>query len=184
MSTFAVPRQTAEERRETVLLVAMEEFALRGLDGTSTDDIARRAGISQPYLFRLFGTKKQLFVAAVTRCLEETLALFRSAAGGRSGEDVLDAIGEAYVEILSEPTRLRLQMQAYAACDDPEIREVVRAGFGRLVEFVEQASGVAPPRLSRFFARGMLLNVVASMDLLHADERWARMLIDGCREEG
>lgn len=181
MNAATLQRQTAEERRETVLTVAQEQFAERGLHGTSTDEIAKRAGISQPYLFRLFGTKKELYVATVERCMEETLALFRQAAGGKSGEEVLQAIGEAYLEALGDPTRLRAQMQAYAACDDPEIREVVRRGYGRLVEFVEQASGVDPDRLSRFFARGMLLNVIASMDLLAADERWAHLLLEGCR---
>ncbi len=176
-------RKSAEERREDVLEAALVEFAERGLEGASTDEIARRAGISQPYLFRLFGTKKELFKAAVARCLGGTLETFRKAAEGKSGEEALEAIGEAYMELItSDPNRLRAQMQAYAACDDEEIRAVVQRGFGELVEYAERVSGVDPGRLSRFFARGMMLNVIASMELLDAREPWAKKLIEGCRE--
>jgi hypothetical protein len=73
------------------------------------------------------------------------------------------------------------QMQAYASCDDPEIRAVVREGYGDLFTWTERVSGLGPEELGRFFAKGMLLNVVAAMDLLNSDEPWARRLIDGCR---
>ncbi|HLY93464.1 MAG TPA: TetR/AcrR family transcriptional regulator, partial [Gaiellaceae bacterium] len=117
-----VVRLSAEERRDDVLDAALIEFAERGLEGTSTEDIARRAGISQPYLFRLFGTKKELYKASVSRCFRETLDLFQRAAEGKRGEDALSAIGEAYREQLeTNRTWLRAQMQAYAASDDPEI---------------------------------------------------------------
>src|ERR1700746_1656292 len=119
----AATRSTAAERRDEVLDAAMVEFAEHGFDGASTDDIARRAGISQPYLFRLFGTKKELFKATVTRCLRETLELFQRAAEGKRGEAALEAIGKAYVEQLeADRVRLRLQMNSYVACDDPEVR--------------------------------------------------------------
>ena len=135
-------RSTAAARRDEVLDAAMIEFAERGFEGASTEDIARRAGISQPYLFRLFGTKKELFKASVARCLREALEMFQRAAEGKRGEEALKAIGEAYRQMLEEDrTRLRAQMQAYAACDDPEIREVVRAGFGDLVAYVRRVSG-------------------------------------------
>src|SRR2546426_3202400 len=118
-------RKSAEERRESVLDAAFEEFAARGLDGASTEAIAEKAGISQPYLFRLFGTKKELFKASVTRCFRETLEMFQRAAEGHRGEDALKAMGEAYMDVLeNDRVRLRAQMQAYAACDDPEICEV------------------------------------------------------------
>ena len=58
-------------RREEILAAAFDEFAEHGLDGTSTDVIARKAGVSQPYLFRLFGTKKELYLESVRRCLRE-----------------------------------------------------------------------------------------------------------------
>jgi AcrR family transcriptional regulator len=173
-------RQTAAERRESILDAALIEFAQRGLEGTSTEDIARRAGISQPYLFRLFGTKKELFKASVSRCFRETLETFQRAAEGKRGEEALKAMGTAYVEnLLSDRTRLRAQMQAYAACDDPEICELVRNGYGDLVAYVERVSGLPPAEVSRFFSIGMLMNVFASMNLMERPEPWSDRLLSG-----
>ena len=138
MNAATTTRKTADERREEILAAALEEFGEHGLHGTSTDSIARRAGVSQPYVFRLFDTKKDLYVEVVRRCLRETLELFQEASAGKRGEEALDAIGKAYVELLKNRIRLRAQMQAYADCDDPEVRAVVRKGYGALVEHVER----------------------------------------------
>ena len=176
---ISTKRKSAEERRESVLDAAFEEFAARGLDGASTEAIAEKAGISQPYVFRLFGTKKELFKATVTRCFRQTLEVFQRAAEGKRGEEALHAMGEAYVQLLADRVRLRGQMQAYAACDDPEIRDVVRDGYGDLVAYVERVADLPPERISRFFATGMLLNVIASMDLQDLSEPWAARLLAG-----
>jgi AcrR family transcriptional regulator len=183
MDASATTRKTADERREEILVVALEEFGEHGLDGTSTDTIARKAGISQPYLFRLFGTKKELYLESVRRCLRQTLELFQDAAAGTSGGDALDAIGQAYRGLLADRTRLRGQMQAYADCDDDEVREVVREGYGRLVEYVERVSGADPRTIRDFFAYGMLLNVFASMDLLDHPAPWAKGLVEACLKD-
>ena len=176
-------RKSAEERREAVLEAALEEFAARGLDGASTEAIAARAGISQPYVFRLFGTKKELFKASVARCFRETLDTFQRAAEGKRGEEALEAMGKAYVdELLVDRVRLRAQMQAYAACDDPELCAVVRDGFGDLVTYVERVTGLPSEAIADFFAKGMLLNVIASMGLDHSPEPWAERLVGGCKE--
>jgi AcrR family transcriptional regulator len=178
----AQQRKSAEERREAVLNAALEEFAARGLDGASTDAIAEKAGISQPYVFRLFGTKRELFMAVVNRCFRQTLELFQRAAEGKRGEEALHAMGKAYVdELLPDRVRLRAQMQAYAACEDPEIRTVVRDGYGDLVSYVERVTGLEPQEISSFFATGMLLNVVASMGLENLEEPWAERLVGGCK---
>ena len=109
-------RKSKEERREEILDAALEVFADQGLHGASTEEIARRAGISQPYVFRLFGTKKELYVAGVARCFRQTLELMQKAAEGKRGQEALAAIGLAYGELLaSDRTYLRAQMQAYAA---------------------------------------------------------------------
>jgi AcrR family transcriptional regulator len=177
-------RKSATERRDEILEAALVEFAAHGLDGGSTEAIAKAVGISQPYVFRLFGTKKELFMATIERCMRGTLEMFHTASAGLKGEDALHAIGEAYTERLTtDPTYLHSQMQAYAACDDPEIRDVVRRGFGELVEYVERVSGVPAEGVAHFFAKGMLLNVIASMDLLQASEGWAERLIEGCRKD-
>jgi AcrR family transcriptional regulator len=175
-------RKSAEQRRDEILDAAMIEFAQSGLEGASTEDIAKRAGISQPYVFRLFGTKKELFKATAARCLRETLEIFQRAAEGKRGEEALKAMGEAYRTLLEDRTRLRAQMQSYAACDDPEIRAVVRACYGDIVTYVERVSGADRATVSSWFAKGMLMNVMASMDLLNLDEPWAERLIAGCVE--
>ena len=117
----ATPRKTAEEREE-ILDAALTEFADHGFEGSSTDAIARVVGISQPYLFRLFGTKKGLYLASAERCLADTYD-FSAAAEGLSGEEALTAIGRSYKEMITaDPRRLKAQMQAYAASDDPDVR--------------------------------------------------------------
>jgi AcrR family transcriptional regulator len=177
-------RLTATERKDDLLDAAVIEFAERGYEGTSTEDIARRAGISQPYLFRLFGTKKELFKSTVARCFRETLEMFQRAAEGQRGEEALQAIGEAYRDLLeNDRVRLRAQMQAYAACDDPEICEVVRNGFGDLVAYAQRVSGLEAEAIAAFFAKGMLMNVLAAMQVMDAPEPWARTLLEGCGKE-
>jgi AcrR family transcriptional regulator len=178
-------RKTKEARREEILDAAVQEFAEGGLHGASTEEIARRAGISQPYVFRLFGTKKELFRAVVARCFRETLEMFQRAAEGLRGQEALDAMGNAYIARLSaDPIRLRAQMQAYAACHDPEIREVVQQGYGDLVAYAERVSGLPAAAVTQFFAMGMLLNVFASMEQFdHGAEPWAQRLLSGCVQQ-
>jgi AcrR family transcriptional regulator len=178
-------RLTATERRSSVLDAAMVEFAERGFVGTSTEDIARRAGISQPYLFRLFGTKKELYIASVTRCFRETLELFQRAAEGLRGEEALHAIGNAYIEQLeTDKVGLRAQMQAYAAAaEDPGIRTVVRAGYGDLVAYVRRVSGADEAEICQFFSTGMLLNVLAAMHVTDDPEPWMTELLAACGKD-
>jgi AcrR family transcriptional regulator len=180
-------RKSQAVRREEILAAAVEEFGEHGYHGGSTEGIARRAGISQPYVFRLFGTKQELFKAVVTRCFRETLELFQRAAEGKRGREALGAMGDAYVaQLTADRTRLKLQMQAYAASDEAEIADVVRHGFGDLVAYVERVSGLEAKDVAGFFAQGMLLNVFASMGLFagQADELWAERLLGGCKEIG
>jgi AcrR family transcriptional regulator len=163
---------TADERRESVLEAAVIEFSARGLDGTSTEHVAQRAGISQPYLFRLFPTKKALFLALVDRCFQRVADTFSAAAADLTGEEALGAMGDAYTRLLEDRTLLLLQMHAYAACSDPEIRTATRAGFRGLWLLVERLTGLSFDKITEFFAMGMLLNVAAAMDLPTVDERW------------
>jgi len=188
MAAKTTTRQTAEERREAVLDAARIEFSQHGLHGASTDAIARRAGISQPYLFRLFGSKKDLFIAVNDACFQRTLDTFRAAAAGKSGEEALRAIGEAYGELIeSDRTMLQGQLQAYAASvEDEDVRASTARGFGRLVDYIEAVSGADRRTVSRFFARGMLMNVLAAMQYSLAEEprdSWAARLAEGCRED-
>ena len=180
-------RKSQAERREEILEAALLEFAEHGYHGGSTEGIARRAGISQPYVFRLFGTKQELFKAVVARCFRETLELFQRAAEGKRGPEALEAMGNAYVEQLTaDSTHLKLQMQAYAASEEADIAAVVRQGFGDLVDYVERVSGLEDRSVALFFAKGMLLNVFASMGVFvgQAGEPWAERLLEGSKELG
>jgi AcrR family transcriptional regulator len=178
MSTGTV-RLSRREREQAIIEAAMQEFAVGGLHGTSVDAVAKRVGVSQPYLFRFFGTKKELFIAALRGGFGRTLRAFMDAAAGvaedADADAVLRALGLAYRHLLEDRTLLLLQMQGYAACEDPEIRRVVRDEFARLYRFVSRASGAPSERLRSFFATGMLMNVAAAMDLPSLKEEWARI---------
>ncbi len=179
------PRKTADERRDEILDAAFLAFGTHGFEGTSTEDIARAAGVSQPYLFRLFGTKKQLFLAAVER-LHELTGTALEAGIAQMSEDAhcgpFEAIGHAYTAAMATPGLLRMQMQALAACADPDVRRVVREGYGRLVDRIAAATNATPDVLAGFVAKGMLLNVLAAMDVLYGDSGlpWAERLKEGC----
>jgi AcrR family transcriptional regulator len=170
---------TSEERREGVLRAAEKGFAARGMHGTPTLDIARAAGISQAYLFRLFPTKAELFIALVRRCNERVHATFVEAARGAkdAGQDVLPAMGAAYRDLLQDRELLLVQLQAHAACDEPAVRDEMRRGFARLVELIEHESGADPEAVRSFFAQGMLLNVLAALGADAVDEHWAEVLL-------
>ncbi|HEV2360352.1 MAG TPA: TetR/AcrR family transcriptional regulator [Acidimicrobiales bacterium] len=166
-------RMTAPERRQSVLDAAVVEFAKGGLAGTSTEAIAARAGISQPYLFRLFPTKKALFIATVEACFGRVERSFTAAAAGMYGEAALEAMGMAYQDVLNNRTVLLAQLQTYAACDDDDVRAAAREGFSRLWHRVQELSGAPDDRLQIFFAMGMLTNVAVAMGLNELTETWA-----------
>lgn len=176
---------TAEDRREAVVAAAARAFASAGYEATSTEEIARMAGISQPYIFRLFGTKRDLFVAAVRRCFGLTLATFDTASEGLAGDEALAAMGAAYGELISDPAVLRLQMHAYAASvEDPETRAVTREGLRELWSLAQSRSGADPETMRLFFATGMLCNLIAAVGLDGLDEPWARDLMAAMAAKG
>jgi AcrR family transcriptional regulator len=165
-----VMRKSADERREDILAVAMEHFAAGGYHGTSTDAIAKEAGISQPYLFRLFHTKRELFLACDDRACEKVLDAFRRAAAAAPPGEKLHAMGHAYInELLPDRHAILMLMQAYAAAADPEIREHVRRSYGDVVSEVSELADARPDEVWSFFATGMLLNIVAALDLADSD---------------
>jgi AcrR family transcriptional regulator len=180
-ATTAPIRHSAAERREEILHAAVARFGQTGLHGTSTEAIARDVGVSQPYVFRLFGTKKELFIAAVSWGFEHTVEVFREA--GQAATDQHDAfrrIGLAYERLISDRRYLGIQLQAYAAAGDEEIREVVKDGFGKLVLEIIRHTDATPEQLAAFLGRGMLMNVAGSMGVLEAESGWATMVREGC----
>jgi AcrR family transcriptional regulator len=180
VASHSKTRKSAEERREEIVAAAFEHFAQSGYNGASTDAIARDAGISQPYLFRLFRTKRELFLACQQRSHERILQTFERAAEGVPQEERLEAMGHDYVALLADRTALLFQMQSYAACADPEIQARVRERYAETVEVVTRLSGAAPHEVWQFFSFGMLLNVMASLDLqaIADDVDWAKVWCD------
>lgn len=172
-------RQTAEERRRAVLDAAIAEFAVKGLQGASTEDIARRAEISQPYVMRLFGTKKELFMEAIKLVYSRILQSFQSATTDNQSNN-LDAMGEAYSRLLTRREELLLFLQGFAAAGDPEIRQLVQKEFGGLYLYVSNNVEASQSELQAFFAHGMLLSIAAAIDLptLLPDQEWAACLLE------
>ena len=163
-------RVPAAERRDALIDAAVEEFAHTGLHGTPVDRIARRVGVAQPYVFSLFPTKRDLFIAAVERCFESVKQTFGKAAAefdpatAEPGATVLKAIGDSYVQLLGADRRmLMLQLQAYSACDDEVIREHVSAAHAGLRQHIMDLSGTDPTTLDEFLAFGMYLSVQAAV---------------------
>ena len=168
-------RQTADARREALVAAAVKHFARTGLHGTAVSAITDEVGITQPYAFSLFGTKKGLFLAAVEHCFDHLDATFRAAADAAPAGERLAAMGESYSALLADRDWLLLQQQAYAACADEEVRDLVRRRYGRLYELVRDRSDADAAALTQFFAAGMLMNVAAAMDLpslVEGKEAW------------
>jgi AcrR family transcriptional regulator len=158
-------RQSADARRESIVAAALPHFARDGYRGASTDAIARDAGVSQPYVFRLFGSKRALFLACCAHNLARIHETFTAAAAGVPREERLHAMGQAYLALLGDREDLLVQLQGYAASADPEIRDAIRWGYGELVDLVRRETGASDEELWTFFARGMLLSVAAALDL-------------------
>jgi AcrR family transcriptional regulator len=173
-------RRSAAERRGEIIEIAIEHFALKGYNGTSTDVVAREAGISQPYLFRLFHTKRELFLACHEVMHARIAESFAEAARGLPPEERVPAMGKAYSDLLADRTSLLFQMQSYAASSDPEIQARVRERYADLVRQVGEATGAEPAELWSFFANGMLLNVIAALNLevLAPSEEWAACWVE------
>ncbi|WP_019203664.1 TetR/AcrR family transcriptional regulator [Tsukamurella sp. 1534] len=170
-------RMSGSDRRAQVLAVAAKEFAQHGLHGASTDEIAREAGITQAYVFRIFGTKKALFLELVRAAFDRLVDGMRDAVGESDGLDALSAMGRQYYDLLADETGLLLQLQGFAACGDPDVRDAVRGCFARLWDTADSGTGLEPVTVKTFLAYGMLLNVGAALDVEHVDADWA----DGIR---
>jgi AcrR family transcriptional regulator len=161
-------------RRAQILEVAAKEFADAGLRGASIDAIARAAGITQPYVFRIFGSKKALFLEVVGASFAQLADSMRSAAQGETGLEALSAMGARYNALLADRTALQLQLQAYAACGDAEVRDAVRSHLATLWDTVADTTGLDAVTVKTFLAFGMLLNTNAALGLAEVDTRWAR----------
>jgi len=166
-------RMSGSERRAQILGIAAVEFANHGLHGASTEAIAREAGITQAYVFRMFGTKKALFLELVGAAFDRFSDGMAQAAEGTQGRTALELMGERYYQSLTDRTTLLLQLQGFAACADSEVRDLVRARVARMWDTVADTSGLDPVTVKSFLAFGMLLNNMAAVDINELTDPWA-----------
>ncbi|MET9321045.1 TetR/AcrR family transcriptional regulator [Streptomyces sp. NPDC003038] len=175
-------RMSADERRESVIRAAMHEFARGGYYGTSTEVIAQRVGVSQPYLFRLFPNKQAMFLAAAARCMEDIRLTFERAVEGRQPDEALQAMGDAYIRLITDrPELLQMQLQANVAvaaaeaAAEPEFGVMLRAGWMELWDTVHLALGADAGATADFMAHGMLINTLAAIGFPPGHRIW-----EGC----
>ncbi|NEA36562.1 TetR/AcrR family transcriptional regulator [Streptomyces sp. SID13031] len=170
-------RLTAAERSEEVLQAAVVAFGANGYAGTKTDEIARLAGVSQPYVIRLFGTKQQLFLATTNRVCDRIEESFRRAA---DREPTLHSLADAYEELIPERELLVVLLHGFSASADPAIGDTVRARFGSIHHLIGELTGATPPEVTHFLATGMLLTVMAAMQVTGRNpitSEWATELL-------
>ena len=170
-------RLTAEERHEQLVAAAVTAFSTGGYAGTTTDQVARLAGVSQPYVIRIFRTKQELFIAAIGHAGDRIEAKFREAARRAA---TLESLGQAYNELLAERELITVLLHGFTASFDPAIGEPVRSCFGRIYRTVAELTGAGAEELRQFFATGMLLTCLGAMRVIGPDavppEPWMESL--------
>jgi len=163
--TFAappIPRMKAEDRRELVLAAATQVFGDFGYWGATTDQVARAAGVSQPYVVRMFGTKEALFLEVLQRALDHLLGEFRRVlAAGR--EELGPRLGRAYIELVGDRGIHLVLMHAFGMGSDPVIGARARQGFLEVYEFLRDEAGFGPEQAQSFLASGMLINTMVGL---------------------
>ncbi|MDT0305204.1 TetR/AcrR family transcriptional regulator [Streptomonospora wellingtoniae] len=182
MARTEAPRSTAEARREKAVACAVPVFAKMGYHATPVADVAAAAGISQAYVFRLFDGKLGLFVAAVDRChrlIEDALRLGAEKASGDSPAEVLEAMGDAYAELIADRSVLMMLVHAQSVADIPEVRAAVQRGYASAVSLAHRLSGARGEQVQHFIAMGQLCHLIAALDLDSVDATWARTLTRG-----
>jgi AcrR family transcriptional regulator len=196
MSTMAaeksapVPRMSADKRREQVLGAAIRAFARSGYVGTSTDHVAREAGVSQPYVVRMFGTKLDLFLAVFERATDRIKEAFGQVLAegpfDPESEDDWKRLGAAYTGLLADRDMLLVMMHGFAAGGEPAIGRQGRGCMGEIFELI-RSTGCTPEQANAFVAQGMLLNVLLAMQApehRHESTSLAEMAVCVFGEEG
>jgi len=182
----AATRMRAEDRRALVIEAATAVFGERGYVGATTEAVARAAGVSQPYVVRMFGTKEELFLAVLRRALELLLAAFRSAIDGTGPAhpagrtDLHSRIAHSYADLLGDRGLLLSLMHGFILGADPAIGACARDGFLAVYRLLREEAGFAPEEVRDFLAGGMLLNTLVGLRMVDAydDSPWARELLE------
>jgi len=175
------PRMKAADRRELILEAATAVFGAKTYVGTTTDEVARAAGVSQPYVVRLFGTKEKLFIAVIERAYARLLDGFRQALPG-DVEGRKERMGTAYTDLLAERGMLPVIANSTTLGGEPEIGRVARAGFSSIWRFVRDEAGFSAEDTRAFMATGMLINTIVGLRLTgdYGTEKAATEVLDSC----
>ncbi len=163
----ATKRMGAQERREQIIDAAIAVFGSKGYTGTTTDDVARAASVSQPYVVRLFGSKEQLYLDALGSVLDRLIGTFRAALPG-DREHMPERVGAAYMDLLSVRGLGLMLSQSFLLGGDPVIGPAARAGFGKVWHFLRHEAGIGVEDARMFLANGMLINTIVGLRLTEA----------------
>lgn len=180
-------RSNAIARRADVVARAVSVFAQTGYHATRVSTVAEASGISEAYVFRLFGGKLGLFLAALDDCygqVEAAMSAGADRARSAAPDDVLGAMAEAYADLIEDRDLIALQVHAQSAASVPEIGAAVRRGCERVVTLVQARSGADAPAVQRFMAYGQLCHLIVIADLATIPAQWARLLRAGMRHPG
>lgn len=175
---------TADARRPLVASAALAEFARGGYHGTTVADVAREAKISPAYVFKLYSGKEALFIAGLEACFEAILLALEEgadAAAEQTPEAILDAMGDAYAQLISDRKLLMLQVHAQSVAEIPEVGAALRAGLGRVTTYAQSRSGGSDDDVQRFIAFGQLCHLIVTTQLDGRTEKWAELLTRGIR---
>ncbi|MBI9114854.1 TetR/AcrR family transcriptional regulator [Sanguibacter suaedae] len=172
---------TAADRRSTIVSAALTAFSRSGYTGTTIADVAREAAISSAYVLKLFGGKEALFVAALDECFERIEQTLASAPASGTPGEILDAMGDAYAELIADRTLLLIQVHAQSVAMLPAIGDSLRAGLARTTRFAKQRSGAPDDDVQRFIAYGQLCHLVVTSGIADLDDDWTRILTDNLR---
>ncbi|MEU4460886.1 TetR/AcrR family transcriptional regulator [Nocardia fluminea] len=177
---------TASERSAQVLEAAIRAFAETGYAATKTDEIARLAGVSQPYVIRLFGTKQQLFIACLLEVCTRIEQVFRDAeiAPGADTAEALRTLGHGYDVFLTERELPLILLHGAAASADPAIGDHMRERFGRIYGLIGELTGADTLEARRFVATGMLLTIMTAMQVAGSEAiplPWATEILTDLR---
>jgi AcrR family transcriptional regulator len=173
-------RLTAEVRQAQIIAAAVTAFSLGGYAGTTTDQVARLAGVTQPYVIRLFGTKQQLFLAALAHAASRIEQTFRAAAAKQPD---LASLAAAYQGLVPERELVTVLLHGFAASADPAIGAVVRECFGSICSTVRELTGEPPGKVRDFMAAGVLLTILGAIRVIGPGavpaEEWMIGLVEG-----
>ena len=175
-------RLSSEERREQILRAALAVFGARGYVGTTTDEVARAAGVSQPYVVRLFGSKESLFLAVISSALDELLAAFRASLDGDEDLPAAKRIGRAYVDLLKVRGLHQTLAHAYLLGSHPVIGPAARRGFAEVWRFFREEAGMDVEEARSHMAEGMLISTMIGLRLVddYREDASISEMFDAC----